>query len=317
VELVKGIVKSIITWAIVSLIIIFIIFIPRDAEYESTSAGVFIGAEYQYSFSKHINEIDEFFTNIVTNKSLGEYSLDYSVGEMLAMTLGRSAKTVIPALLLAYLFGILKGIWDYQISRSKWGFLGKGSSWFFLSVPDFFIVISLQILLMDLHYKGFLPHIDLFGSDDKDNIFMQIVYLMIYPLFYMAAITASAIEDEAGKDYIRTARSKGIKESLVIFRHILANTSLKLIRHFHTIALYLLSNLFIIERFADYQGAGYTFLETIYLGPVFALGSDLNLSMPALAVAYTLIFTGFILVVHIISLITVYRTTPYELGGKL
>lgn len=316
-ELVKGIIKSIITWAIASLLIIFIILIPRDISYESTPSGVFIDADYQYSFTKHLNEAGLFYRYIKENKSLGDYSLDYTVGEILTMTLVRSAKTVIPALLLGYALGLLKGIWDYRIDGRKWGGLGKGSTWFFLSLPDFFIVITLQIILMDLYYKGLLPHIDLFGSDDKDNILMQIVYLMVYPMFYMAAITSAAIEDEIGRDYIRTARSKGIKEKVIIYRHVLANIRIQLIRHFNTIVLYMLSNLFIIERFADYQGAGYFYLKTIYLGPVFAVGSDRNLGLPTLAVAYTLIFTGFILMVHIISLIAVYKSTPYEMGDKL
>jgi oligopeptide transport system permease protein len=318
VELVKGLLKSLLTWAIASLLIIFIILIPRDVSYESTSAGVFKDAEYEYSLEKHINEFVLFYNNIKESKSLGNYSLDYTVGEIIIMTLERSAKTVIPALILGYVFGILKGICDYRLSRKKWaGGFGKGSTWFFLSLPDFFIVISLQIILMELHYKGLLPHIDLFGNDDKDNIMMQIIYLMIYPLFYMAAITSSAIEEESGKDYIRTARSKGIKDNIIIYRHVLANSRIKLIRHFNTIVLYMLSNLFIIERFADYQGAGYFFLRTIYSGPIFAVGSDRNLGLPTLAVAYTLIFTGFILIVHIISLIAVYKSTPYDMGDKL
>lgn len=316
-ELVKGIIKSIITWAIASLFIIFIIFIPRDVSYDSTSSGVFIDAEYQYSFNNHLNEVVLFFRDVLENKSLGDYSLDYTVGEILTMTLQRSAKTVIPALLIGYVLGILKGIWDHRLGGSKWGGFGKGTTWFFLSLPDFFIVITLQIILMDLYYKGLMPHIDLFGSDDKDNALMQIVYLMVYPMFYMAAITSAAIEEEIGRDYIRTARSKGIKERVIIYRHVLANIRIQLIRHFNTIVLYILSNLFIIERFADYQGAGYFYLKTIYLGPVFAVGSDRNLGMPTLAVAYTLIFTGLILIVHLISLIAVYKSTPYDIGDKL
>lgn len=316
-ELIKGVFKSIATWAFASVLIIFIILIPRDVSYESTEAGVFKDATYTYSFDKHKAAFIGLYTYVSENKSLGNYNQDYTVEEILRKTLKRSAMTVIPALILGYFLGVLKGIFDHRLSSLKWGFFGKGSTWFFLSLPDFFIVITMQIILMDLYYMGFAPHIDLFGSDSTDNVYMQIIYLMIYPVFYMATITSSAIDEETGKDYIRTARSKGVREKIIVYRHILANTRMKMIRHFNTIVLYMLSNLFIIERFSDYRGAGYFFLNTIYLGPVFAVGSDRNLGMPTLAIAYTLIFTAFILVVHIISLVAVYKSTPYDMGGKL
>jgi oligopeptide transport system permease protein len=316
-ELVKGILKSVITWALASVLIVFIILIPRDVSYISTDAGVFVDVEYEYSFEKHKAQFVSLYTFIIENKSLGNFSPDYSVGEIIIKTVKLSAMTVIPALLLGYFLGILKGIFDHRLSISKWGFVGKGSTWFFLSLPDFFIVITLQIILMDLFHMGLAPHIDLFGSDDRDNVIMQIVYLTIYPLFYMAAITSSAIEEETGKDYIRTARSKGIREKMIVYRHILANARIKIIRHFNTIVLYMLSNLFIIERFTDYRGAGYYFLNAVYLGPSFAVGSNRNLAMPTVAIAYTLIFTAFILIVHIISLVAVYKSSPYDLEDKL
>jgi oligopeptide transport system permease protein len=316
-ELVKGIIKSIITWALVSVLIIFIILIPRDVQFDSTDAGTFIDASHKYSFEKHVDEFTNFYHHMVETKLQDRYNLNFTVEEILVKTLKRSAMTVIPAIILAYFLGILKGIFDYRLSQNKWGLFGKGSTWFFLSLPDFFVVITLQILLMDLYYTGLFPHIDLYGSDDKDNVLMQIVYLSIYPLFYMASITSSAIEEEEGKDYIRTAKSKGIIQRIIVFRHILANTRIKMIRHLNTIVLYILSNLFIIERFTDYQGAGYFFLKSVYLGPEFMVNSNRDIGLPALAVSYTLVFTAFILLVHIISLVAVNKSTPYEMGDKL
>ena len=316
-EFIKGMIKSITTWGFASMFIIIIILIPRDVEYKSTDAGVFQGATYNYSFERHKASFIDLYTYIKENNSLGKYSDYYTVEGILLKTIKMSAKTVIPALILAFFLGILKGLLDHRLSQRKWGFIGKGTTWFFLSIPDFFLVVTLQISLMFLFDLGLTPHIDLFGSDDKDNVMMVIIYLMIYPLFYMASITSSAIEEEVGKDYIRTARSKGLKENIIVFRHILANASVKIFRHLNTIVLYMLSNLFIIERFTDYRGAGYYFLKTVYQGSQFAVGSDQNLGLPSLAIAYTLVFTAFILVIHIISLAAVYKLTPFELGDKL
>lgn len=316
-ELIKGIIKSITTWVFASIFIIIIILIPRDVEYKSTAAGVFQKATYNYSIEKHIASFNDLYSYIKENNSLGRYSDYYTVEDILVKTIKMSAKTVIPALILAFILGILKGILDQRLSLRKWGIIGKGTTWILLSIPDFFLVVTLQVSLMFLFDLGLAPHIDLFGSDDKDNVMMAIIYLMIYPLFYMASITSSAIEEEAGKDYIRTARSKGIMENIIVYRHILANASVKIFRHLNTIVLYMLSNLFIIERFTDYRGAGYYFLKTVFQGSHFAVGSNQNLGLPSLAISYTLIFTAFILIIHIISQAAVYKLTPFELGDKL
>jgi oligopeptide transport system permease protein len=305
--LVKKIVKSIFTWMIASLIIVLIILMPRDVEYDATDSGVYQGAQYVYSVEKHFQALKQFFIFVKNNPSLGDFNQYQTVSEVLAISLQKSSMIMIPALIFGFILGLLKGFGDYRLSSGKLNLVGKGSTWFFLSIPDFFIVISIQLGLMYLYDKGLFFYVDVFGSDKPDNIIMGIIYLMIYPIFYIAKIVSISFEAEERKDYIRTAKSKGTSYNRILYKHVLWNCWVTILTNLSTISLFVLSNLFIVEKFMGYKGAGSYFFNVITPGAMVFIGSDRSLGLPNLAIALTLCFTFFILIIHLISHIAIYH----------
>jgi oligopeptide transport system permease protein len=304
--LTKKIIKSVITWLIASLFIILIILMPRDVTYDATEAGVFQDAKYVYSFEKHMQSFKDFFIFVKEHKSLGHYNSYYTIEDILIESIPKSFTIVLLALLIGFALGLFKGIFDYRLAISKWTLFGKGSTWFFLSIPDFFIVISLQLGLMFFYDIGLFPYVDVFGSDKPDNFIMAIVYLMIYPLFYIAKVVSTCFEAEERKDYIRTAKSKGVSYTKILYLHVLWNCWITILTNLSTISLYMLSNLFIIEKFMGYKGAGYYFFSAVTPGAMVYVGGGRELGLVNMAIAFTLIFTFFILIVHIISHISIY-----------
>jgi oligopeptide transport system permease protein len=304
--LAKSILKSIFTWLIASLVIIWIILIPRDVQYEATDAGVYVGAEYVYSFDKHVESIKNLFLFIKENHSFGQYNDYYTIEQLVQESVYKSFTILIPALLFGFTLGVLKGTLDYRLSNSKWSIFGKGTSWFFLSIPDFFIVISIQLGLMILYDKGLFPYVDVFGNDKVDNYILATIYLMIYPLFYIAKVVSTSFEEEERKDYIRTAKSKGTPYSRILHKHVLWNCWVTILTNLSTISLYMLSNLFIIEKFMGYKGAGFYFFQSVAPSAMMFIGGSRDLGLSHLAIAFTLIFTLFILTVHLISHIAIY-----------
>ncbi|QCJ40654.1 ABC transporter permease subunit [Bacillus sp. S3] len=305
--------KSILAWMVAIFIIIFIILMPRDVTYETSTGNVFEDAGYHYSWTTHKDSFMNFFSYIKENKSLGDYRPGYPNSELLSRTLKKSLYIVLPALFLSYLFGVLKGMLDYRLSKYKiWSFPTRASTWLFLSIPDFFVVVGIQLSLMYLYGIGLLPHITLFGSENFENIILCIIYLSIYPFFYTAKMTYSSLEDEEGKDYIRTAYSKGVSFKKVVYIHIFRNAIIKILQHLNTISLFVLSNLFIIEKFTAYRGAGFYFMEAVYPGASFAVGQSMDLGNASLTISYTIIFTFIILIIHLISQTCNYLITPYD-----
>jgi oligopeptide transport system permease protein len=306
-ELTKNILKSFFTWLIASLVIICIILMPRDIQYESTNAGVFETAEYVYSFEKHVEAVKNLFLFVKENQSLGQYNDYFSIEQLLKESVYKSFIILLPALVIGFILGLVKGIVDYRLDGTKWGILGKGTSWFFLSIPDFFLVISIQLGLMFLYEMGLFLYVDVFGSDKVDNLIMATIYLMIYPLFYLAKVVSTSFEAEERKDYIRTAKSKGTPYRKILYKHVLWNCWVTIVANLSTISLYMLSNLFIIEKFMGYKGAGFYFFESVAPGAMIFIGGSRDLGQAHLAIAFTLVFTLFILIVHIISHIAIFK----------
>jgi peptide/nickel transport system permease protein len=66
----------------------------------------------------------------------------------------------------------------------------------------------------------------------------------------------SFVLDEAGQDYVRTARAKGLGESRVMWIHVLRNASIPIITHVMANLPSLLIGAFLLERFFGIPGIG-------------------------------------------------------------
>jgi peptide/nickel transport system permease protein len=136
------------------------------------------------------------------------------------------------AVLIAVPIGILSAVKQYsafdQIATT-FAFIGQ-------SVPTFFTGLLLVLLFsVRLHwlpsiYKSTLQVTDL-GSL-WDQIKQMIMPVMVLALFQAAAITRfmrSAMLDNIPQDYVRTARSKGLAERVVLIRHVLSNSLIPIV----------------------------------------------------------------------------------------
>jgi len=69
--------------------------------------------------------------------------------------------------------------------------------------------------------------------------------------------------EEAGKDYIRTARAKGLAESLVLFRHILRNALVPIVTGVVVILPLLFMGSLLLESFFAIPGLGSYTIDAI------------------------------------------------------
>ncbi len=67
------------------------------------------------------------------------------------------------------------------------------------------------------------------GWGDFRHMVLPSVTLAAYPLATLARLTRSTMLEEIRKDYIRTARSKGLSENIVIYKHTLRNALIPVI----------------------------------------------------------------------------------------
>lgn len=259
--------RTFVIWGVVLIVIVCIILLPRTVEYDMTfnpnTQAQEVTFNYVFSWSSYVNDLHFFFWSAWENKSLGLTKYGNTAEYELVKYMKRSLPLIAIAFVISFVFGILKGIYDYQSKVSKIrAWFAHGSTWLFQSIPDFFVIILFQWIVILLMRQGF-PDIPIYGHDNWYNVITPSLLLSIYPMMYIASITASTLEEEDRYQYVQAARSKGLLLKVVIYRHMLKNACIKIATHSTSVMLYILSNLLMIEYLMFYQGAAYRFMHAL------------------------------------------------------
>jgi len=103
----------------------------------------------------------------------------------------------------------------------------------FLSIPIF--VLALSLMFIFAVRLGWFPVAGGYVSPFKDlignikGLFLPALSISSMSLAYLARITRSAMLEIMNKDFITTARAKGLKEKIVILKHMLKPASITII----------------------------------------------------------------------------------------
>ena len=89
------------------------------------------------------------------------------------------------------------------------------------------------------------------------------ITLALYPTAYITRLTRSSMLDVLGQDYIRTARAKGVRDSLVIFKHALRNALIPVITYVGPMVAYILTGSMVVETVFTIGGLGTEFVRSI------------------------------------------------------
>ncbi|MDQ6595304.1 ABC transporter permease [Bacillus salipaludis] len=271
---------SLLLWGCMAIILILVILLPRETE--SHRVGVKDVMSYHFTWDGYKQNIYDYVEGVKTKKSLGTTVFNQPVETELLLYFKRSIAILLPAFLLSIMIGIYKGVFDYRFQNNKIGRLfGRGSTWLGQAVPDFFLIFLFQALLSLAISHSLLPRVDLYGNDKWYSIFLPILFLSMYPAFIIAKYTFQALEEEDEKDYIKTAKAKGVPDRVILWRHILKNCYPKLLQHFMPIVLILFSGMFVVEFLTLYHGIGYRLIAAIHIKNKFMAGEAFPIDVPA------------------------------------
>ncbi len=98
-----------------------------------------------------------------------------------------------------------------------------------ISVPDFWLALMLM-LVISVQF-GLLPTSGFVGLGPSGWKYMILPALALCPrvMGRNAQITRATMIDELGKQYVATARSKGLSENTVLYTHVLKNASISIV----------------------------------------------------------------------------------------
>lgn len=172
----------------------------------------------------------------------------------LPATVKLASFAMILAILLGVPFGIISAVKQYSIFDSVAMFFALIG----ISMPVFWLGLLL-ILLFSVEL-GWFPSS---GFDTPISMVLPSVALSAYAISLVTRMTRSSMLEVIRQDYIRTARAKGQKNSVVILYHALGNALIPIITIVGLQFGYLLGGALLTETVFSVPGVGRLMVEAI------------------------------------------------------
>ena len=127
-----------------------------------------------------------------------------------------------------------------------------------VTIPSYIMAtVLLYIFALNLRW------VPSFGIERPRAFILPVLALSAYSIAFITRLMRSSLLDVMNQDYIRTARSKGLPEVKVIWKHALRNAMLPVVTVIGPLIAGLLTGSFAIERIFAIPGAGKHFVDSI------------------------------------------------------
>lgn len=170
-----------------------------------------------------------------------------------------TAELGIAAFTIAYLFSIPLGAIAAINRNSFFDWVSMVIALIGVSMPGFWLGLIL-IFTFAVHFRWLPPT----GSGSLKNLILPALALGLPRMGRIARITRSSFLEVLSQDYIRTARSKGLREMLVVTRHALRNSLIPIISLMGLDLGYIIGGSVVIENVFARSGIGDMMLRAIY-----------------------------------------------------
>ncbi len=132
-----------------------------------------------------------------------------------------------------------------------------------ISIPDFWLALML-ILIVALQF-GLVPTSGFAGLSPGGWKFIILPAIALSPrvLGRNAQITRATMIDEMSKQYVATARAKGLSENVVLYRHVLKNASISIVTLMGDELAGFMNGATIVETIYQWPGLGKLLIDAI------------------------------------------------------
>jgi oligopeptide transport system permease protein len=89
------------------------------------------------------------------------------------------------------------------------------------------------------------------------------ITLAVSPAAYIARLTRASVLEILEKDWVRTARSKGLSERLTIIKHVLRNALVPIVTVLGPLTAYIITGSFVVEFIYAIPGMGRFFITAV------------------------------------------------------
>ncbi len=179
----------------------------------------------------------KWLTNLIMNGDLGySFTSRMSVTTLIMQRLGATLAVLGTAYLLSILLAIPIGIISAIKQYSLFDHLATTFAFIGFSVPTFFTAMLLILIFgVQLHWFPWIYDSTLQVTNAESFIelvrqsFLPVTVLTLFQTGTLTRYVRATVLENLTQDYVRTARGKGLRERLVIWRHVFRNSLIPIV----------------------------------------------------------------------------------------
>lgn len=192
---------------------------------------------------------------------------DEPVLQELLVKAGPTLNLALAAMVITLLIGIPLGVLA-ALYQDRWiDYISRVVSIAGLAIPTFWLGAMLLLgLALVLHWSLPMDYVGPF-SDPSQNLQKMVLPALVLgyaQAAIVARMTRSCMLEVLREDYVRTARSKGLMERVVVLRHALKNAVLPVVTVAGVIFAVMLSGTVVVEMVFTIPGVGRLLVDSIY-----------------------------------------------------
>ena len=196
------------------------------------------------------------------------YRTGGAVMDMLMEALWPTVLLTLSAVLVACLISFPLGVQSARHQNGIWDTISSVFSFLSTSTPSFFLgLVFLSIFSVQM---GLLPIGGMYDTGKAETLSSMLRHLFMPACVLGSTMVGSLIQyirssmlEVMREDYVRTARSKGLKERIVVTKHILRNSLIPVVTYLGMEIPLLMGGAVVTEQVFSWPGLGNLMLKSI------------------------------------------------------
>lgn len=200
----------------------------------------------------------------ISNFLRGDFGKSFSyngipVKKLVFNRIPNTAALNLSAYIIVLLVGIPVGIISAVKQYSLLDYFTTSISVLAMSIPNFWL--GLMLLILFSLTLGWLPF---FGIQGWKSFILPSITVAAMNTAILMRFTRSNFLEEIRKDYVNTAKAKGLAQKVIVYKHILRNVACSLVTLIGYRLAYILSGTIVVEVVFAWPGVGRLLVNAIF-----------------------------------------------------
>jgi peptide/nickel transport system permease protein len=219
--------------------------------------------EYGFDQPKYIQFV-QYLQQIITFDYGRSYATKQPINQMILDGIGPSLSLMVPSFFLTTVLAVAIGLLVAYF-RGRW--IDR------IAVIICVFGMSLPMLAYILFGQYFLAYkMGWFPISGYESAWIERIQFIAMPMLIFVAVSLgydvrfyrTAILEETGQDYVRTARAKGLSEPRIFFKHVLKNSMVPILTNVIIEIPLLILGAFLLESFFGIPGLGSITIDAVH-----------------------------------------------------